>query len=133
MVISLEISLRYKLCPVWSFNQPQRTTRWRWRRGASRCPPPSPPSLPGSSRILLKDPEDIKRLWKPDVFVDQATTNIYINICPKSAAQNTRRALAAAPRWRRRRLPVVGAEAEGGGGVGGLALPGQDRIGEQSG
>ena len=36
-------------------------------------------TLPGSksgnkSYILLKDPEDIKRLWKPDVFVDQAIT-----------------------------------------------------------
>ena len=34
-----------------------------------------------------------------------------------SAARCLRRALAAAPRWRRRRLPVVGAEAAGGGGV----------------
>ena len=35
--------------------------------------------LPGSdsgnkSYILLKDPEDIKRLWKPDIFIDQAIT-----------------------------------------------------------
>ena len=41
--------------------------------------PTTESALPGSksgnkSYILLKDPEDIKRLWKPDVFVDQAIT-----------------------------------------------------------
>ena len=35
----------------------------------------SHPGFPDSANkryILLKDPEDIKRLWKPDVFIDQA-------------------------------------------------------------
>ena len=41
--------------------------------------PTTKSTLPGSksgnkSYILLKDPEDIKRLWKPDVFIDQAIT-----------------------------------------------------------
>ena len=35
----------------------------------------SHPGFPDSGKksyILLKDPEDIKRLWKPDIFIDQA-------------------------------------------------------------
>ena len=37
----------------------------------------SHPGFPDSGKksyILLKDPEDIKRLWKPDIFIDQAIT-----------------------------------------------------------
>lgn len=30
------------------------------------------PESANKSYVLLKDPEDIKKIWKPDVFIDQA-------------------------------------------------------------
>ena len=92
MVISLEISLRCKSCPA-ACVEFQSNCRMYWKdtrlthnqaeveemeKKGEPLPTTESP-LPGSksgnkSYILLKDPEDIKRLWKPDVFIDQAIT-----------------------------------------------------------
>ena len=73
MVISLEISLRM----YWKDDRLTHNQAEVKKMGMEPLPRTSSP-LPGSnsggnkSYILLKDPEDIKRLWKPDIFIDQA-------------------------------------------------------------
>ena len=35
-------------------------------------PFPFPPYSVDKRYVLLKDPEDIKKIWKPDIFIDQS-------------------------------------------------------------
>ena len=73
MVISLEISLRM----YWKDGRLTHNQTEVEEMGMEPLPRTSSP-LPGSnsggnkSYILLKDPDYIKRLWKPDIFIDQA-------------------------------------------------------------